>query len=529
MSTRSFSPAHDLNHNTTTEEEAAVVSMLSNNNNNNNNNNHNDQPMMTTIIFPQVLKPQESGSLTTAATETASLADETVSLDTNLSETVVSSTATTTAFSSSCSGKVQGWNGKSLFSDLVQQGLRYQQQQQQQQRRKEEEEDHQDIIMLFESPTAFSQQQHQQDSLEFYNSQVYKFHDYPRSPQPSKAVLGPCRYSLMNGATYPSYLQDEPPKGLVEHWKETIPGFVEPTFVSSIPESAQVYAYLPMEHIRHHVNDPHVHYHLAGKDAIRLMTQKTTRLYSNTKDHRPCICKTTHSMGSKGIFVIRNDEDEAEFNAFIAETGNPTFIITELVEHISRNIACHFFIHPNGDVTWFGSNENFLQTNDRTGESEWSSDSYIYQHDQDALRELQWPFVQDVVHYCRSLGFWGSCGVDVLVDQTTGQGYLVDVNPRVTGSCPAIMVSHLLRERYGFEYGLFRRSTHHAFPGPAEELLRQVRALNEERRGQCLVVIYSFYPVDETQTLVNLGVHSGTSMQECETILNMLAPPSIVE
>lgn len=121
----------------------------------------------------------------------------------------------------------------------------------------------------------------------------------------------------MNGGTYATYLQvGSPEAGLLDHWEATVPGFQSPRFVSEIPDSSQVFAYLPCESIKNHVNDPHIHYHMAGKDAIHLMTDKTTKLLQSTKVQRPCIAKTTHSMGSKGIFIIRNDEDEAEFEAF---------------------------------------------------------------------------------------------------------------------------------------------------------------------------------------------------------------------
>lgn len=440
------------------------------------------------VIIPDVLK---EGSQISSA-DTYSLTDETASLISALTEVEA---PTTSGF------KVKSWNGKTLFSDFIQEGLLYQ-------KRKSN-----DVIMLFESPTSCTSA----DSS-FYNSQVYKFHDYPRSEAPWKAILAPCRYSLMNGSSYPTYLQGMPPKGLLEHWKANVPGFVEPSFVSTIDEQSLVYAYLPMEQIKDHLNDPHVHYHLAGKDAIGLMTQKTTKLYNNTKDHRPCICKTTHSMASKGIFVIRNNEDDAQFSAYLEESGNPSFIVTQYID-ISRNVACHFFIHPNGEITWFGSNENLK--NPVTGE--WSSDSHIVMRDQNQLREMQMPFVKDVVQYCHSLGFWGSCGVDVLFD-TQGQGYLVDVNPRVTGSCPAIMTSHLLKEQFGFEYCLFRRSLKYSYRGSAEDLLRQVEMFNQENIGSFRIVLYSFYEVEPTETLVNIGVHGGTCIADCEAVLNVFAP-----
>ena len=293
---------------------------------------------------------------------------------------------------------------------------------------------------------------------------------------------------------------------------------MEPTFVSKIPSRSKVYAYLPVEHIANHVIDPYVHYHLAGKDVLHLMTNKTTRLLANTQDERPCVCKMTHSFSSLGVFVIRNDQDEKAFNDFLKDSGYPTFIITEYIE-IERNVACHFFIHPSGDLTWFGCNENR-----RMADGSWSSDSTIAMADQEHLKEIQLPFVQDVVRYCHFLGFWGFCGIDVLFD-TNGKGHLVDVNPRVTGSCPAIMVAHLLNEKYGFEYCLFRRNSKFAFPGTAKQLLQQVEAYNKEHEGKSMIVLNGFCQAEEASTtMINIIVFSATSLEECEQVLDRFAP-----
>lgn len=394
--------------------------------------------------------------------------------------------------------RVKPWDKMTRFADYIADGLRYL------------KKDDKSVVMLYESPSSANSES------TFFNCQVYKFHDYPPASNPYKTMLGPCRYSLMNGTTYPSYLQaGAPPSGLFEHWTEVVPGFERPEFIDHLPTDAQIYAYLPCEAIMNHVNDPYVHYHLAGKDALHLMTKRTTKLLPCTKVERPCVVKTTHSMGSKGIFVVRNDEDEDEFQQFLAESGNPTFVVTEYVE-IARNVACHFFIHPSGEVTWFGSNENY-----READGNWSMDSYLLMRDQEKLKQMQMPFVKDVVQYCLSLGFWGFCGIDVLFDQN-GQGYLVDVNPRVTGSCPSLMVAQLLQDKYGFEYGLFRRNGRITFAGSAEELLSQVSAYNRAQQGSSLIVLFGFWEESPTATKMNIGVY-GHSLDECRVVLNRFA------
>jgi hypothetical protein len=334
--------------------------------------------------------------------------------------------------------------------------------------------------------------------------------------------LGPCKYALMNGSSFPVFLRDGvPPPGLLEHWVKTVPNTVSPHFIPKVTEEDTVYAYLPVEQIKNHVNDPMVHYHLAGKDSIVLMTQKTTKLLPDTRTSRPCVVKTTHSMGSKGIFIIRNDEDEAEFEQFLIDSGNPTFVVTDFVD-IERNVACHFFMHPNGtSVTWFGSNEN-----KRLPDGTFSSDSYLDTADQENLKRMQLPFVEEVVQYCHSLGFWGFCGVDVLFD-SCGRGYLVDINPRVTGSCPALMTLQLLRQQFGFQVGIFRRTGDINFYGNSEELFEQVDAYNEEYNGKSRIVVHSAFQPDRDEgetviTRVNLGVY-GNDTEDCRLVLNRFA------
>lgn len=249
------------------------------------------------------------------------------------------------------------------------------------------------------------------------------------------------------------------------------------------------------------------------------MTKQTTSLLPNTKTQRPCIAKTTHSMASKGIFVIRNDEDELAFEEYISQSGKPTFVVTEFVD-IDRNVACHFFIHPSGEITWFGSNENH-----RNADGSWSLDSYLIMKDQAELKEMQLPFVKDIAEYCQSLGFWGFCGIDVLFDKM-GKGYLVDVNPRVTGSCPSLMAAQLFQNKYGFEYGLFRRTGDICFYGCEEKLFQEVTSYNNDHEGHSKVLVFSTCPVDDNLTKINIGVY-GNSLDACKSILNCFARPKI--
>jgi hypothetical protein len=100
-------------------------------------------------------------------------------------------------------------------------------------------------------------------------------------------------------------------------------------------------------------------------------------------------------------------------------------------------------------------------------------------------------YVEEVVQYCHSLGFWGFCGIDVLFDSKK-RGHLVDINPRVTGSCPALMTLSLFKKKYGFEFGLFRRSGNINYYGSPDELLEKVTSYNTDNEGKSRIVFGMF-------------------------------------
>ena len=67
--------------------------------------------------------------------------------------------------------RVQSWDKKTHYSTFIRDSLRYL-------KRNEH-----DVVMLFESPSTADKES------AFYNSQVYKFHDYPPASAPYKTML----------------------------------------------------------------------------------------------------------------------------------------------------------------------------------------------------------------------------------------------------------------------------------------------------------------------------------------------------
>jgi hypothetical protein len=141
--------------------------------------------------------------------------------------------------------KISNWGGKRFYSDYIKAGIDYK-------KKEDPKYDPASVVMLFESPSSSTT-----DST-FHNREKFRFHDWPPANSKSKGVLGPNRYASMNGSSYPVFLRDGvPPAGLMGHWESFLPGFVKPNFVDKIDtDKDMVYAYLPIEQLKHHVNDP---------------------------------------------------------------------------------------------------------------------------------------------------------------------------------------------------------------------------------------------------------------------------------
>jgi hypothetical protein len=146
--------------------------------------------------------------------------------------------------------RIRNWGGKRFYSDYIKAGMDYK-------KKQNPAMTDLNVIMLFESPSSSA------TDASFYNKNKFRFHDWP-PPKSSKSkhVLGPNRYASMNGDTFPIYLRDgKPPTGLEEHWESVLPGVPKPNFVSKIDmDRDTVYAYLPVEELKHHVNDPQSKY-----------------------------------------------------------------------------------------------------------------------------------------------------------------------------------------------------------------------------------------------------------------------------
>lgn len=354
------------------------------------------------------------------------------------------------------------------------------------------------VAMVFECPSSTM------EGASFVNHSMFPMHDMPPPPLPYWIKLRPIRYSVVAGSEATSLIHPDamPSQALVRHWTDTIPNFEAPNYAPiDVTKQFDVFdkivAYLPTEAIppKKAVTDPTKHYQLASKAEIANIDGLVApEVYPDTKFKRPCVVKLTHGLGSVGIFIIRNDDDEEEWLEFYNTNHKPTFIVVEFLD-IVQNLAAHFFVHRNGNITWFGYSENVKVGND------WVSDTTFDWDMQTHLMEFMEPHVRAVANHALTLGFCGAMGIDVIIDSKE-RAIVLDINPRVTGTMPALMLQPRMAG-LGFNLGLFSKSTSKSFNGTEVELFQKVSDINKTRDAR--VVVFSSHELSSERVVFLKG------------------------
>jgi hypothetical protein len=85
------------------------------------------------------------------------------------------------------------------------------------------------------------------------------------------------------------------------------------------------------------------------------------------------------------------------------------------------------------------------------------------------------------------LGFlWNRCPL-----RQEWEGTSCGFEPRVTGSLPSLMLAQRFQKKYGFEYGLFRRTGNTTYHGSAQDLFKEVSTHNQANVGRSKIVLLS--------------------------------------
>lgn len=363
-----------------------------------------------------------------------------------------------------------------------------------------------DAVLLTEYPSSNS------DATQFQNRSKYIIHD--PTPPPRREllkVLGPHHLMLGWGRSIPVCSDQRPPQALLDHWQRVFGDDGVPRWRA--PEHGISYITLfPHQSLasNQQVIQPDVNYRLHSKEVI----EKIDCLQAEVLDHveAPCILKLTHGYAGLSNFLIRKEQDADEVLLWLNQKWpNANFVINSIIEDIQSDVGVQFYLRKNGAAVWLG----FTQQNfDASGK--WSGGCFSAVAQQQRFGQLS-EMIRPAAEYLHGEGYFGVVGIDIVTNDS-GESFLVDVNPRLTGITPFLMASRMFATE-GLGEGIYLASCR--FAGSLAELIDAAEAQMHSGQNSRVVVLSAFEEAERQSTICHLSVTSQSQVTN-QSILRRL-------
>ena len=154
-----------------------------------------------------------------------------------------------------------------------------------------------------------------------------------------------------------------------------------------------------------------------------------------------------------------------------------SYVISEYIPDVQCTLACGFYVGKSGRIILFGIQECTMKNYRHIGGyTDWNKQEQYKQ-------QLYDKFVVPVSSYLHKKGYFGIVGLDII--RSPSGDYLVDMNPRVNGSTPVLMLSHHMME-LGFSHSRFDKCNNYNIT--SKQLIEKANSINE-KTGNGRVVI----------------------------------------
>lgn len=351
-----------------------------------------------------------------------------------------------------------------------------------------------EACLLAEYPSSNSTQ------TRFRNRNRYIIHDpFPPPPESLLKHLGPHHLMCGWGRDLPVTSQVPPPARLLEHWERTIGSDSVPDW-RPYDESGPFITLFPHESVpaAQQIVDPESNYALHSKAIIADIDRPQATVLQSVQP--PCVVKLSHGYAGLGNFFIHSKEDEVAMREQLkVQWPDAKLVVNAIIEDITEDYGIQFYLHADGTLQWLGHTE---QTFDDGGR--WCG-GVFHAETQPTLRSELADFVTATGERLHSAGYFGLVGIDV-VRNREGQAFLVDVNPRLTGITPFLMLSRQFATD-GFTNAIYRASCQ--FGGSLEHLIHAA-----EQHERARVVVLSAFE-QSGATTCHLSV-SAASLAVCQ-------------
>ena len=359
-----------------------------------------------------------------------------------------------------------------------------------------------DDVLLAEYPSSNS------DETQFRNRSQFIIHDPFPPPRPElMKVLGPHHLMCGWGNAVNVCSEVPPPAELLDHWKRMFGEDACPTWQAFDP-AVRYHTLFPHESLPadRQVVDPVANYTVHSKEVIQEIDCSQADVLKSVE--RPCVVKLSHGYAGLGNFFIREPADEVKMRQQLdRHWPDATLVINSIIEDVCGDYGVQFFLRSDGSMIWLGVTEQHFT------ERKWSGGSFSAEL-QDQLFESAGAIIESTGRHLHAHGYVGVVGVDILKNNS-GDHFLVDVNPRLTGISPFLMNSRIFAKQ-GFGNGVYRASVR------VNRSMQRLIADAEQTKDARIVVLSVFEEPTGEGCVCHLSAN-GDSLTRCNELLDDIA------
>lgn len=343
---------------------------------------------------------------------------------------------------------------------------------------------------------------------QFQNRNKFIIHDpYPPPPIGLLKTLGPHHLMYGWGQHIPVTSDIKPPQILVEHWKRHLGDAGCPHWQSFDEKACHITSF-PFETLseEQQVINPEAFYHLHSKQALEEIPCSQAEVFDDIQF--PCVMKLSHGYAGLGNFFINDQNDfETARNYINKQWPDAPIVINQRLTDIIGDYGVQFYLGRDGSITWIGFTKQIFDENNR-----WAGGSFCVDL-QDKLYDDFIKLAQPVAHYLHEHGYFGVAGIDIL-QNTKNEFFLVDLNPRLTGATPFLIVSRLLINQ-GYKAGLYAASID--LSGTLEDIIDRI----EKSQKTKMVILSAYQDPKSEKTKCHISINAQT-VAECKQALSEL-------
>ncbi|MEL7498885.1 MAG: ATP-grasp domain-containing protein [Planctomycetota bacterium] len=363
-------------------------------------------------------------------------------------------------------------------------------------------------VLLAEYPSSNS------DQTRFRNVDRYIIHDPFPPPRPELLkCLGPHHLMFGWGDRLAVTSQVRPPEALLDHWRDVLGDSAKPEWIEfdQLAADQEFVVLFPHETLKtdQQLVDPDDNYFLHSKQVIEQIECPQAEVFDTIQF--PCIAKLSHGYAGLSNYVLRQPDDEIRMNATLAERW-PTakLVYNSIIEEIVEDVGVQFYLRRDGRPVWLGFTE---QAFDQSGR--WCGGRFSAERQAEMALKVFPEFIEPTAKYLSSRGYFGVVGIDILKNKS-GDRFLVDVNPRLTGITPFLVASRILSaDDFNLREGIYRASCR--FQGSLDQLLARVKSVPDAK----VVVLSAFDDRAAGQTICHLSVNA-ESQAKCDAVFGQL-------